>query len=100
MPRPAKPSKSKAFRSAARQLARILKGLRLERGLSLRLAAERIGVGVAVLRRIEGDRGNPSLAVLLSVARAYGVDVANVLGSLKISSPRPRKQSLRRGRIT
>jgi transcriptional regulator with XRE-family HTH domain len=52
----------------------------MERGMTQRAAASRIGVGVAVLRRIEGGVGNPSLAVLVSVARAFDVTLAYLLG--------------------
>ena len=37
-------------------------------------------MGVPVVRRIEGGVGNPSLAVLVSVARAFGVTLGYLLG--------------------
>jgi transcriptional regulator with XRE-family HTH domain len=50
-----------------------LRRLRDERGLTQRAAAERIGVGPLVLRRMECGSANPSLAVLVSAARAFDI---------------------------
>lgn len=86
---------STLFRRIAKLLARRLRALREERGWSLREAAARVPVGVAVLRRIEAGRGNPSLAVMVSLARAYGQDIAELVRSLKISSRSLHRQSLR-----
>jgi transcriptional regulator with XRE-family HTH domain len=57
-----------------------LRRLRVERGLSQRALAGLIGVGPPVVRRIEGGVGNPSLAVLVSVARALDVSLGYLLG--------------------
>jgi transcriptional regulator with XRE-family HTH domain len=54
--------------------------LRVEHGFSQREAAGLIGVGPPVLRRIEGGVGNPSLAVLVSVARVFDVSLGYLLG--------------------
>ena len=50
-----------------------LRRLRAERGLTQRAAAARIGIGPPVLRRLERGSANPSLAVLVSAARAFGI---------------------------
>src|SRR5580698_2727264 len=75
---------TRAFQEAARCLGRTLRALRAERGWTQRLAADRCGIGVAVLRRLEQGRGNPSLALLHSLAREYDVELILLLGSLKI----------------
>jgi transcriptional regulator with XRE-family HTH domain len=54
--------------------------LRVERGWSQRSAAIHIGIGAAVVRRLETGSANPSLAVLVSVARAFGVPLKRLLG--------------------
>lgn len=60
-------------RRIARRLARRLNVLRTSKGWSRRAAASAIGVGAPALRRLETGQGNPSLAVLVSIARAFGV---------------------------
>jgi transcriptional regulator with XRE-family HTH domain len=61
-------------------LAAQVKRLRAARGLSQREAARLIGVGPLTLRRLELGTGNSSLAVLLSVARAFGVSLGHLFG--------------------
>ncbi|MDP9034279.1 MAG: helix-turn-helix transcriptional regulator [Myxococcota bacterium] len=70
----------RALRRLSLRLAGRLRRLRAARGWTQRAAAGRIGVGPVVLRRLESGRANPSLAVLLSVARVYRVDLAELLG--------------------
>jgi transcriptional regulator with XRE-family HTH domain len=57
-----------------------MRRLRTAHGLSQRAAATLIGVGAPVVRRIESGVGNPSLAVLVSVARAFEVSLGYLLG--------------------
>jgi transcriptional regulator with XRE-family HTH domain len=57
-----------------------LRRLRTERGLTQRAAASLIGVGPPVVRRLERAVANPSLAVLVSVARAFGVTLGYLFG--------------------
>ncbi|MGH7436358.1 MAG: helix-turn-helix domain-containing protein [Polyangiaceae bacterium] len=61
-------------------LADRVRTLRTERGLTQRAAARLIGVGPPVVRRLEGGIANPSLAVLVSVARAFGVTLGYLFG--------------------
>ncbi|HLK39472.1 MAG TPA: helix-turn-helix transcriptional regulator [Polyangiaceae bacterium] len=63
----------------ARRLARRLNVLRASKGWSRRAAASAIGVGAPALRRLESGQGNPSLAVLVSIARAFGVPLHALL---------------------
>lgn len=73
------PRRRRAYLLAARTLAARLRLLRESRGWTQRAAASRIGVGAAVLRRLESGAANPSLAVLVSVARAFGISLRKLL---------------------
>jgi transcriptional regulator with XRE-family HTH domain len=53
--------------------------MRREHGWTIEQAAERFGVEPAHVRRIEGADANPSLAVLVSIARAFGLAVSDLL---------------------
>jgi transcriptional regulator with XRE-family HTH domain len=73
------PRRRRAYQLAARSLAARLRRLRESRGWTQRATALRIGIGAAVLRRLESGAANPSLAVLVSVARAFGVSLRQLL---------------------
>jgi transcriptional regulator with XRE-family HTH domain len=60
-------------------LARRIRDLRAARGWTQETAAERIGVEPAQVRRIEAGRANPSLAVLVSLAAAFGLTASELL---------------------
>jgi transcriptional regulator with XRE-family HTH domain len=60
-------------------LGKRLRELRNQHGLTQRAAAARIGVGPLVLRKLERGSANPSLAVLVSAARAFGVPLGRLL---------------------
>jgi len=68
-----------AFRKTADRLARRFRALRGAKKWTIEVAAERCNIEPAHVRRIEGARANPSLAVLVSVARAFGLTVAQLL---------------------
>jgi transcriptional regulator with XRE-family HTH domain len=70
---------SLAFRRLIMRLARRIKELRAARGWTVEHSAERCGVEPAHVRRLERGRGNPSLAVLVSIAAAFDIDVAKLL---------------------
>ncbi len=61
------------FRSLILALGRVLRALRRERGWTVEEAAGRFAVEPAFVRRIEAGRTNPSLAVIVSMATAFGV---------------------------
>ena len=67
------------LQSLARVLGERLRRLRAQRGLTQRAAAARIGIGPLVLRRLERGSANPSLAILVSVARAFGIPLCRLL---------------------
>lgn len=64
-----------------KRLRQVIKKLRMEKGLSQKALAKRIGVTDAYITMLEtGVRKNPSLAVLRRLAKALGVPVTELLG--------------------
>ncbi|WP_406730498.1 XRE family transcriptional regulator [Streptomyces sp. NBC_01794] len=59
-----------------------LRDLRRRRGLTLEAAAQRAGLSPAHLSRLETGHRQPSLPMLLGLARLYGSTVAELLGEL------------------
>ncbi|MDT0322868.1 helix-turn-helix domain-containing protein [Streptomyces millisiae] len=57
-----------------------LRALRRRAGLTLEAAAGRVGLSPAHLSRLETGRRQPSLPVLLGLARTYGTTVSGLLG--------------------
>lgn len=68
-----------AFRPVALALGRRVRALRLKREWTVEQAAEHFGIEPAHVRRIEAGRTNPSLAVLVSIARALAVPLAELV---------------------
>jgi transcriptional regulator with XRE-family HTH domain len=62
------------------EVAPRLRELRRARRLSLEAAAARAGLSPAHLSRLETGRRQPSLPMLLALARAYGTTVSHLLG--------------------
>jgi transcriptional regulator with XRE-family HTH domain len=71
--------KTARFRRAAGALAKRVRALREGKGWTVEKAAERLGVEPAHVRRIEGARANPTLALLVSAAAAFGMHVSELL---------------------
>lgn len=69
-----------------------LRDLRRSRGLTLEAAALRAGLSPAHLSRLETGHRQPSLPMLLALARIYGTTVGEVLGELP-----PEEQPVIRG---
>ena len=57
-----------------------LRDLRRRRGLTLEAAARARGLSPAHLSRLETGRRQPSLPMLLALARIYGTTVSELLG--------------------
>ncbi len=57
-----------------------LRERRRRSGLTLEAASARVGLSPAHLSRLETERRQPSLPVLLGLSRAYGTTVADLLG--------------------
>lgn len=69
-------------------LAARLREHRLSSRLTLEVAAGRVGLSPAYLSRLETGRRQPSLPVLLGLARAYGTSVSGLLGET-LAEPDP-----------
>ncbi len=70
-----------AFRRAAQALSVTVRALRRDRRWTIEEAAERFGVEPAYVRSLESGRTNPSLAVLVSIAVAFGMSTDELLAS-------------------
>lgn len=57
-----------------------IKALRKEKGISLKILAERIEISPTFLSDIENGRSNPSLERLIDIARGLDVSVSYLLG--------------------
>ncbi|WP_052868486.1 helix-turn-helix domain-containing protein [Streptomyces niger] len=69
-----------------------LRDLRRRAGLTLETAARRVGLSPAHLSRLETGRRQPSLPMLLSLARTYSTTVSDLLGEVA-----PEQQPVFRG---
>ncbi|WP_101256779.1 helix-turn-helix domain-containing protein [Streptomyces barkulensis] len=72
-----------------------LRDLRRRGGLTLEAAAERLDLSPAHLSRLETGQRQPSLPLLLSLARTYGTTVADLLGE----APPDRDPVVRAGQV-
>ena len=78
--KPAKPLASdQAPDSIHRDLGSRLKHLRAARGWSLEALAHASGVSRSMLSQIEREQANPTLAVTLRIARAFGLSLGELL---------------------
>jgi transcriptional regulator with XRE-family HTH domain len=78
--RPAKPLASDPpAESIHRDLGSRLKHLRAARGWSLEALATASGVSRSMLSQIEREQANPTLAVTLRIARAFGLSLGELL---------------------
>ena len=70
-------------RAVEKELARLgerCRALRIERELSQEQAAEKAHLHANHIRRIENARGNPTVATMVALARAYKVSLAELFG--------------------
>ncbi|WP_275674940.1 helix-turn-helix domain-containing protein [Streptomyces sp. MUM 178J] len=89
----ASPLSPSALGEAVPDVAPRLRELRRRRGLTLESAAQRAGLSPAHLSRLETGRRQPSLPMLLALARTYGTTVAELLGE----TPPEREPVIRAG---
>lgn len=80
-----------AFRRVALTLGRRVRFLRLKREWTVEQSAEYFGIEPAHVRRIEAGRTNPSLAVLVSISRALGVPLSQLISEKGQSRPTPER---------
>jgi transcriptional regulator with XRE-family HTH domain len=75
----------------AKRLAARLRRIRLERGLSLRGAAAKIGVTKETLSDLERARRQPHPPTLAKIAEGYGVEISDLLGPMVEEEGPPKK---------
>jgi XRE family transcriptional regulator, regulator of sulfur utilization len=68
-----RPALKRAIDREQRRLARRLRALRAQLALTQEAAAERAGIHAKYLVRVEAGDANPTVAVLVALARGYGV---------------------------
>jgi transcriptional regulator with XRE-family HTH domain len=77
-----------------------LRTLRRERELTLSDIAERTGVSVSTLSRLESGERRPTLELLLPLARAYGVTLDELVDAPPTGDPRVHLKPVKRGGMT
>jgi transcriptional regulator with XRE-family HTH domain len=65
-----------------------LRGLRRQRETTLAALAEATGISVSTLSRLESGQRRPTLELLLPLARAYGVQIDELVGAPPTGDPR------------
>lgn len=73
-----------------------LKELRVARGLRLSDVSETTGVSISILSRLESGLRNPSLDVLLKIARAFHLPLDELVGAPSSGDPRVHPRPVRR----
>jgi transcriptional regulator with XRE-family HTH domain len=77
---PSAPRKAREFVQARTRLAVKIRSLRAARDLTQQETAEAAAIEVKHLQLIEsGDHSNPTLATLVAVAKAFGVELHELL---------------------
>src|SRR6516164_5950007 len=79
MSTPRSPRKSSSPESVNRDLGGRVRQLRTARGWSLEALAAASGVSRSMLSQIEREQANPTLAVTLRIARAFGLSLGELL---------------------
>lgn len=73
-----------------------MKELRTRRGLRLADVSESTGVSISILSRLESGLRNPSLDVLLKIARVFHVPLDELVGAPASGNPRVHPKPVRR----
>src|SRR5690625_4293994 len=73
-----------------------MKELRTRRGLRLADVSESTGVSISILSRLESRLRNPSLDVLLKIARVFHVPLDELVGAPASGDPRVHPKPVRR----
>ena len=77
-----------------------LRELRQRRETTLAALAETTGISVSTLSRLESGQRRPTLELLLPLARAYGVQLDDLVGGPRTGDPRVHLRPVRRGDMT
>src|SRR5205814_9794137 len=77
-----------------------LRALRRQRETTLADLAATTGISVSTLSRLESGQRRPTLELLLPLARAYGVQIDELVGAPPTGDPRIHLRPITRGRMT
>ena len=77
-----------------------LRALRKQRGATLEQLAERTGISVSTLSRLESGRRRPTLELLLPLARAHQVPLDELVGAPATGDPRIHSRPFERAGLT
>ncbi len=77
-----------------------LKALRKQRETTLADLSESTGISVSTLSRLESGQRRPTLELLLPLAKAYGVQMDELVGAPPTGDPRIHLRPVQRGRMT
>jgi transcriptional regulator with XRE-family HTH domain len=77
-----------------------LRALRRQRETTLAALAEATGISVSTLSRLESGQRRPTLELLLPLARAYGVQLDDLVGAPPTGDPRVHMRPLRGNDMT
>lgn len=83
-------SRAPAIAAALEQVPARLKRLRAQRGVTLDSVAQATGISRSTLSRLENGQRRPTLELLLSLARVYGVPLDDLVGAPEVGDPRLR----------
>jgi transcriptional regulator with XRE-family HTH domain len=77
-------------------IARNAKGLRKRMGLTLQEVAERAGIAKSYVWELEqGKQTNPSIAILMGLAKGLGCSVDGLIGAETYMKPQLRPEAMR-----
>src|SRR5215203_64268 len=77
-----------------------LRELRTKRGVTLTQLSETTGISVSTLSRLESGHRRPTLELLLPLARAYGVQLDDLVGGPPTGDPRVHLRPVTRAGMT
>jgi transcriptional regulator with XRE-family HTH domain len=77
-----------------------LRALRLQRETTLAALAAATGISVSTLSRLEAGQRRPTLELLLPLARAYGLQLDDLVGAPATGDPRVNLRPVRRPGLT
>ena len=77
-----------------------LRALRRQRETTLAAVAEATGISVSTLSRLESSQRRPTLELLLPLARAYGVQLDDLVGAPPTGDPRVHMRPVLRNHMT
>jgi transcriptional regulator with XRE-family HTH domain len=77
-----------------------LRALRRARGTTLAQLSEATGISLSTLSRLESGQRKPTLELLLPLAKAYGVQLDELVGAPTTGDPRLHPRPFTRGGVT